>query len=282
MLRGRHAGLGNPLAYSLSRFSCMRRLGRAYRRFSDGGPLPTAQTRALANPDRDDVVRQIRENSYARGFRLDPGVVHEIREFAETTPCKAYPHYGRGKRFEFLKRDWQAAEREHGRKIVLGRIRDNANCPALQRLEREHCLHEIAASYFGYWPNWVESRLYWSFVRHDLDPVERARSGQNVLFHYDLCGFRWCYLFFQFYLTDVDAGCGPLVLVRGSHRPKSLRLLLGSANHSEEVIAEYYHRDNFVMLTGAAGDGFVMDGYCFHRATAPTTGERLFLQIRMS
>jgi Phytanoyl-CoA dioxygenase (PhyH) len=276
-------GPRNSLAYFLTRFYTLRRAARLWKRHrrAHGTGCPVTES-VFTNIGVSPIVGSLQTDSHAVGIDLPPPLVEEIHKFAEKATCTAYTSYDARNSVSFLKGDWQDAERRLGKPIVLGQIRESSrDCSAIRRIEQDPLIHEIAEQYLGYPPHSFDSRLYWSFVR-DLSDRERASHGQNVFFHYDLHGFHFNSLYFQFYITDVDETACPLELVRGSHGAKPLRFLLSSANQSEARVHSHYGSNRVVTLTGPRGFGFVMDGYCMHRATAPRAKERLFLQIRVS
>ena len=113
----------------------------------------------------------------------------------------------------------------------------------------------------------------------DATDENRLDSQQTIRFHYDAEGY--LLLYFNFYLTDVDALSGPHITVQNSHGRKPLRFLFLSANQSDEEITRRYGTENVVTICGKAGFGFVEDAYCFHKALPPRSRDRLFLQLRM-
>lgn len=289
MLRGawnrlRYDGVRGVSAYVLTRFGVFRSAGRWWLR-RRRRPVPPAHADSVFDGvDPETLVTELRTRSHVGGLQLPSGVTDAVRQFGESAECVSGLGYGgRGRRIEYSHRDWREAERELGQPLPVGFIEDPATrCEAVARVAGDPLLATIAERYFGYPPNSFTSRLYWSFARDDLRDETRADRGQNVFFHYDLHRFHWNYLYFHFYITPVDATAGPTVVVPGSHGGKPLRMLLRSANIPAEDIRAHYGPDNAVTLLGPAGSGFVMDGYCIHRATAPTAGDRLVLQVRVA
>lgn len=284
------AGPRNAFAYTFSRFWTIRRVGRTTQRLiRRTATLPRNEQTLLGNPHGGVVPRaqaiaeHVGARGYTTGLELPEGIVSSIRDFAERTPCTTYSGYANtGRTVRYLYHDWPFAERELGRPVPMGRIRGSSQaCPAIAALERDPLLLDAAHAYLDYPPRHIDTRLYWSFARGALGLTDRAALGQNVLYHYDLQHFA-CHTFFvQFYLSDVEADDGPLVLVPCSHGPKPLGLLWRSAHLSETAVDRHYDLATEEALEGRAGTGFAMDGYLLHRATPPLRRDRLFLQLRI-
>lgn len=107
----------------------------------------------------------------------------------------------------------------------------------------------------------------------------RESLNQTVMFHYDVHALNFLYIFF--YLTDCDRFSGAHEMIPGSHRKKSLRLLMSSARKSDDEIYRLYPACNLI-IEGEKGFGFIEDTSCFHRALPPLKEERITLQIRYS
>lgn len=284
--RTRYGGWRNSAGYLLTRFHVVRRIGAALHR--RGRPTPASvESESLFSIDAQEVAGAIDQHSYFAPLTLPSSVVAPLYDFADTTTCTTYGGYaGRGGRVDYHRKSWRDAERQLGKPIVLGRIYDSYElCPLVRRIAHDPLLHAVARRYFGYPSSHIDARLYWSFARDgdgDLNLDTRAERGQNVKYHYDLHRGYCSYLFFQFYLTDADASRGAMVLIPGSHRRKPLRALLGSANQPEKRVLDWYGADSPICVEGPAGLGFVMDGYCMHKAVPPRRDDRLFLQVRIA
>ncbi len=104
-----------------------------------------------------------------------------------------------------------------------------------------------------------------------------AEHSQDC-FHFDLDD--WRAVKFFFYMTDVGRENGPHIYVRKSHRNRPMRDQLSPfKSRSSHYITSKYGRDNFVVMQGQAGTGFVEDPYGFHTGTAVTGASRLILEI---
>ena len=275
--RYRDRGLRNVIKYSFLRFHSVRTGVSTCKALVRGRHYPsaTAGSGILAGYDPDEITQQIRNRSYFEGFSLPADTVRKIQAFANETPCHARIE---DRRVSFLPHEHQATEEKLGKPIIIADYRAS-DCEAIQNLERDPGVAEIARCYFGYRHGRIFTRLHWSFVC-DADPAQRREAKQTINFHYDLHASRFIY--FNFYLTDVDVTGGPHVLVRGSHGRKSLASTMWSSNRSDASVARAYGEQNITTICGPAGYGFVEDHFCYHKATIPTNKNRLMMMIHVS
>ncbi|MCW2240874.1 phytanoyl-CoA dioxygenase family protein [Azospirillum canadense] len=220
------------------------------------------------------MVTALRRHSIAFGFDLPADTVRDILDFAETTPVKA-----RGDDRLFRKSDVRDGRLPDGTPVVLAMVPEPVDCAIIRRVCRDPALLSAVAAFLGYAPTKIIPRLFWSFVT-DATDEERRRLGQTIDWHFDVHDFHFCSA--SFYLTDVTAGAGAHALVCGSHRGKSLRMLLGSANAPEEEVVARFGQERMLVVEGPAGTGFLEDTSCYHRAMPPTDRDRLMFQIWFS
>lgn len=276
--------VAGELHYALGRFETVRRGYSALRRLTPRSaarppagpplPLPALPNSLFVGVTPDSALRDLRRDSIALGFDLPPSTVAELVAFATNSPIRMRG----GERF-FHRHEVVDGRLDDGTPVVLATVPDPLDCTAVRRVCRDPLLMDSAAAFLGFRPSKIIPRLFWSFVA-DVSDDERRRLGQTIDWHYDVHDFHFCSA--QFYLTDVDAGAGEHALVRGSHRGKSLRMLLGSANAREEDVFNRYPRDRILVVEGPAGTGFLEDTSCYHRALPPTRRERLMFQLWIS
>lgn len=270
------------LHYALGRFEAVRRSYSALRRIVPKPrhatwppPLNMTLPATLFPLVRTHEVRDtMRRDSIAFGFDLPADTVQDILDFAETTPIGT-----RGDDRLFWRSDVQGGRLADGTPVVLAMAPQPSDCVAIRRVCRDPALLAAVTDFLGYAPTKTIPRLFWSFVT-DATDEERRRLGQTIDWHYDVHDFHFCSA--AFYLTDVTAGAGAHALVRGSHRGKSIRMLLGSANAREEEVLAHFGRDRLMVVEGPAGTGFLEDTSCYHRAMPPTDRDRLMFQIWFS
>jgi hypothetical protein len=149
-------------------------------------------------------------------------------------------------------------------------LRDTVDCPHVLELANSPPLLRLARGYIGCKPTISAMVLRWSFANSAVGAGLQA-------FHRDFDDWRFVKVFV--YLTDVDAGSGPHVYVRGSHLTKgTVRLRPYSDDHIERT----YGSEQVITVTGSSGFGFVADTYGIHKGAVPTKRPRLLLQIQYS
>ncbi len=270
------------LHYALGRFESIRKGYSALRRLGPGGarrrtrPPPALPVPAspFGGVRTEESLAALKRDSIAFGFDLPPSIVQEIVAFARSTPIRT-----RGSDRLFLKEEVCQGRLPDGATAVLALAPEPMDCAAVRRLCRDPVLLETVTGFLGYRPGKIIPRLFWSFVT-DASDDQRRRLGQTIDWHFDVHDFHFCSA--AFYLTDVDSRAGAHALIRGSHRGKSIRMLLGSANATEAAVLARYGRERLMLVEGPAGTGFLEDTSCYHKAIAPTDRDRLMLQIWFS
>ncbi len=146
----------------------------------------------------------------------------------------------------------------------------------------------VVSNYLGVPPSIPYLSSWWS-----LHGRSEARDAQ--LFHIDSHDFKWLKLFV--YLTDVDATTGPHVVVRGSHNheqrsarfrdlnqrdAETAKALSFAVNNNkrfrDDHVEALYGAENFIEVTGRAGDAFLVDTAAIHKGLLPAAGDRLIFQ----
>lgn len=281
LLRGWQLVRGGELHYILGRFEVVRNIYSRLREFQQGRPgIPAAsedRQSLFDGIDTDAAVRAIRDEAVYIGVNLPTAVVDEIVRFCRAEPLVAR-HDPQGGTFHH--KDIVGGYRPDGRPTPIGAISAPLSCEAVRAVTEDPGLRSIARRYLGYEPSRVMTLLYWSFASSFTDQ-ERRRLLQHVIdYHYDVGGYNFVYA--SFYLLDTVRSSGAHVMVKGSHKRKPLRMLWGSAVASEEQVYREFGRENEIVIEGPAGTGFIEDTSCYHRASPPTSGDRLLLQVRFS
>jgi hypothetical protein len=270
------------LHYALGRFKTVRAsYSRLQRLKSVVGRTPkmeaAEQPTLFANANVDRAVQTMREEAVFLGLKLPPHVVADIEAFGRGEPLHArYDPDGPTFRYSDVVRG-RAAD---GRPMPLGGIREPSRCPAVRAVVEDPVLRAIVRKYLGYEPSRVMTILDWSFASDFTDEERRELKHHVIDYHYDVGGFNFVYA--GFYITDTDRHSGAHVMMKRSHDRKPLRMLLGSAVASEDAVREQFGRENELTIEGPAGTAFVQDPSCYHRASPPTSGDRLMLAIRFS
>lgn len=262
--------------YVLGRFARGRRAYSRLRALLDrvrGAPvLPGGQASLFPDCDVGEVVASLRRDGIAGGMRLPPDIRAEIAGYAQARPF--VPLQG-GK--PLAQSEVRRGHLPSGEPAVVGRVVDPWGCPAVRRVAHDPALVAIARAYLGYQPPIVMAELHWSFVS-PASADYRRRLGQTIDYHFDVGWFNFLYVFF--YLTDVDSRSGAHAIIRRSHQKKPLGMLWHSARQPDEAVLREYGRASELVIEGEAGEGFVEDASCFHKALAPVTRERLAFFVR--
>jgi hypothetical protein len=225
--------------------------------------------------DRRAMVRDLREQGIAFGLKLPPSMVEEIRAWAAANPSYADRIENRGVAPGKL----ATAEMQLGKPILLAQYFNvRTQCPAVAKLAADPAINWIAAAYLRSVPTFVGSNLWWTY------PVNATAEDRDLhahLFHRDVDDFSFFKFFF--YLTDVAAGEGAHVLVRGSHRRPPARNFADRWNirrYSDDEIRATYDDRDVLEITGPAGTGFAENTLCIHKGRTPATSARLLLQLQ--
>ncbi|MGC4098640.1 MAG: hypothetical protein QM706_16125 [Nitrospira sp.] len=196
------------------------------------------------------VVKALHEKGYANGWKIPDDYVVRIVQYCEVTRFRAYwnPH---------------------------------RECEAIDQIARNEKLLEIARQYLGAEPIVWLTQLKWS-----LGPA-CAEAGHGLLsngyqptqydgdaFHYDTLDFKSLTIFI--YLTDVDASCGPHVVIENTHGKKSLADICQIILSDAAAHQKFAHRIKTIL--GEKGTMLFEDTSSFHKASRCHT-KRLMLSI---
>lgn len=146
------------------------------------------------------------------------------------------------------------------------------------RIASDPLLKAIVDSYLGASSSLRSAAMWHSFPSRRL----MASSEAAQQFHFDLDTHRWLKVFI--YLTNVGAGNGPHVYVRGTHVPGAkhhLQLQKRYQRISDEEITMYYP-GRTCWLYGGSGTLIIGDTRAFHKGEALTTGTRTVLELMYS
>lgn len=223
----------------------------------------------------DIAVNRLKNEGLFVGIDIPKHILSEIIDFSQSVS-----YFGNGNaQFSFFLPEKDRLESHYQQKFTTAHhLHNSILCPAIQKIEQDPVIWEIAARYLETNPVAIQTRIWWTFATGL--PVDKSLS-LPFNFHYDVEDYR--FIKFMFYLTDVNQLNSPHVCVRGSHKKKQLRHQFSLTREtSKENIMSYYGNDKIVNICGKAGLGFVEDFYCFHRGTVPIAGDRLILEIKFA
>ena len=237
-------------------------------------PLENAAETMFTGVARDRVVDALRSEGLFSGLMLPPAIREEIAAFASRTHC--FGNFDR--RLEFMPGEHAEAEKRFGRSLLSGHYFERIlDCPAALAIQKDPLLLDVARHYLGGQAKLITTRVWWSFPTGKASDADKNLASLGK-YHFDLDD--WRMLKFFFYLVPVDAGTGPHVFVRGSHKRRALKhqltLLVG---HSAEEVLGVYGPQSPLTLTGEAGLGFVEDPFGFHMGTVPAHTPRLMMEV---
>lgn len=145
-------------------------------------------------------------------------------------------------------------------------LRDVVTCPHVLALMNRPDVLAAVGAYFGCAPTIAAVSLRWS--------LPGAQQNDLQMFHRDPDDWRCVKLFV--YLSDVDAGSGPHVFIRGSHR-EATSVRIGRLSDAE---AMRRYGDATSTVLGAAGSGFLADTFGWHKGAQPLARPRLMLIVQ--
>jgi hypothetical protein len=196
------------------------------------------------------VVNSLNERGYANGWKIPDESVMQIVQYAKDTKFLKYwnPH---------------------------------RECEAIDRIARNEKLVEIARQYLGAEPILWLTQLKWSFGDQAAKERQGLLSSSNVpvqydedAFHYDTLDFKSLTIFI--YLTDVDASCGPHVLIENTHKTKSVSDICQIILSDTDAQRRFGNRIKTIL--GKKGTMLFEETSAFHKASRCQT-KRLMLSI---
>lgn len=238
--------------------------------------LSTKVSCVICDTSFDTFVKEVDKDAVCFGLHLPDAMVEEILDYATHTTCME-PGYD--KPFLINQLD------EHnclpdGHHVIRALVDDVTKCQAINLIAQDSRLVQIASAYLRYYPTKITSHLTWSIVSN-LTEDELKKRYPATNFHYDIAGYNFATV--SFYITSaLDESSGCHIMIKGSHKKKPLWMLLKSGRYSDETVYGYYGKEDEIKITGKAGFGFFQDPSCFHKVKAPTSQNRLLLQIRYS
>lgn len=266
---------------TIGRFSTVRKTYSLYQK-SRQAPNPNSYKHQL-QPRESTLFPQIfpaicaqemREQSVSFGMQLPAEMVNQVYQYA----CQNLL-YEPGFEGEFYADDVKNGTLPDGRPVLRGLVKNPTHCPVVEEVAQDPVLLEIAHQYLQYWPTKVTRHLTWTFVS-SLPVDEQKRLFLPLSYHYDVGGYNFMSAYF--YITDMDAQTGAHVMIKGSHDKKPIHTLFAawSGRQPDQVVLDYYGKENEILIEGKAGFGFVQDPSCYHKLLSPLKTRRLLLQIR--
>ena len=267
----------NFLLYILGRFKTIRlfykNINLAKKKFSDNHIESTNKNYLQININNQVILSKLKKEGYYEGLKLNNKIIDDLINLSNKSELISNKSQ---KKFNNLQ-EVNNFNKENNRPCcLLNLISPNLNKLA-NDISRDQIFLDIVGSYLGN-INKIDTKVQWSPVCNANDEW-REYNEQTVTFHYDVHDLNFVYIFF--YLTECDRNSGAHELIRGSHlNKKFFKHLIGSAKKKEEDLEQDYSTNDFVVVEGSAGYGFIEDTSCYHRALKPINKSRLCLQFR--
>ena len=222
--------------------------------------------------DQQMIVARLRRNGFYVFPSLMPAdICDAIETLAREAP--AFTEFDDPQTAQLNKYD------PHNPRSRIYKIResDSIQNAAIQKLLADEAFAAIAELYLQTQPSIGGIDVWWS-ARYGNEPGSDAAQ----LFHFDFdAPPAWLKLFV--YITDVGAGNGPHVYVKGTHKAgiagaEALRAR-GYQRISDLEIEEVFGKEALAEIIGPRGTVFFADTRGFHKGTLPTSGDRLLAQL---
>ena len=267
----------NFLLYILGRFKTIRlfykNINLAKKKFSDNHIESSNKNYLQFNINNQVILSKLKKEGYYEGLKLNNKIIDDLINLSNKSELISNKSQ---KKFNNLQ-EVNNFNKENNRPCCLL----NLISPDLNKLandiSRDQIFLDTVGSYLGN-INKIDTKVQWSTVCNASDEW-REYDEQTVTFHYDVHDLNFVYIFF--YLTECDRNSGAHELIRGSHlNKKFFKHLIGSAKQKKEELEKDYIINDFIVIEGSAGYGFIEDTSCYHRALKPINKPRLSLQFR--
>jgi hypothetical protein len=231
------------------------------------------------NINKQTALNKLKKDGFYEGLMLDNKTIDDLINLSnksELTPCSSFSSNKIQQKFINFQ-DVNNFNKGNDKPCCLLNLINPDLKKLANDISRDQIILDIVGSYLGNINN-IDVSVLWSSVCNASDEW-REQEKQTVTFHYDVHDLNFVYVFF--YLTECDKSSGAHQLIRGSHLNKKIfKHLIGSAKQKKEDLEQDYNTNDFVVVEGSAGYGFIEDTSCYHRALKPINKSRLCLQFR--
>lgn len=260
---------GYRLMYAITPHPHLRSVAITILRLVRGSvpPLPPEANTLFAGVDPSRVISELRTAGIATGLALPASMVTDIVAF-----CRGRPALVNRVRDDWAVVDPDSESNPRPDGIIYAYQNIYRECALVRRIVHDPLLIAVARGYLGCKPRFVGCQIWWSYPHRD--PAGAPLPHHFYEFHYDMDDYRFLKAFF--YLTDVDADCGPHVVIRGTQRRRDAFERAHKYMSDEAVAARFGARA--MALTGPAGTGFCEDTFAYHKGANPHR-RRLALQV---
>ena len=267
----------NFLLYIFGRFKIIRLLYKninlVIKKFTNKH-LERSNTNYLEfNVDKQIVLNKLDKEGFYGGLKLNNKIIADLINLSNKSELISSKSQKKFNNFQ----DVNNFNKENDKPCCLLNLINPDLNKLVNDISRDQILLDIVESYLGN-INKINTKVQWSAVCNASDEW-REFNEQTVTFHYDVHDLNFVYVFF--YLTECNRNSGAHQLIRGSHlNKKFFKHLIGSAKQKKENLEQDYNINDFIVVEGSTGYGFIEDTSCYHRALKPINKPRLALQFR--
>ena len=262
------------LRYVFGRFNLVRKIYRVINKiFFNSKIFYDLNDYVLSYIPQSDILKSLATQGFSKEIHLKKEINDLILSNYKDSKFISYKIYNQ-ERYEFKNfNDLKDSKID----IPYFELQNSNFIPIFDKISRSKLLIEIAKGYLGNIKK-IDTKLTYSTVVN-LEDSEREKYRQTVEWHYDVHDLNFLYIFF--YISGADKYSGAHELIKNSHNKKSFfKHLIGSAKKNDSDLRKFYSKENFFVIEGLPGDGFIEDTSCFHRALKPSLKPRLCLQFR--
>ena len=264
---------GGTLAYRSMRLLCRSNIAhdvalRYYARRASRAPFRVmASTAFRMTPPVPKVIGELTEIGFSGLFKLSEEPLREVLD-----DCSKAEFVAQGRAARRVKIDLDNDEHPCKDSFVYRWTNPHKQSQAVDDLAHDPYLVDIARQYLGNEPMLSHTQIWWSY------PFDEGRSvyTQEYGFHYDIDDYKCIRLFL--YLNDTDENNGPHVIITNTHQRKDL-FEKGHRRLTDEEARRRYGAERIKTILGKQGDGFVSDGFGYHKGANPRR-RRCMLTIR--
>ena len=267
----------NFLKYILGRFKIIRlfykNINLAKKKFSDNHIESSNKNYLQFNINNQVILSKLKKEGFYEGLKLNNKIIADLINLSNKSELISSKSQKKFNNFQ----DVNNFNRENDKPCCLLNLINPDLNKLVNDISRDQILLDIVESYLGNISK-INTKVQWSTVCNASDEW-REFNEQTVTFHYDVHDLNFVYVFF--YLTECNRSSGAHQLIRGSHlNKKFFKHLIGSAKQKKENLEQDYDINDFIVVEGSTGYGFIEDTSCYHRALKPTNKPRLALQFR--
>jgi hypothetical protein len=264
----------NYLKYIFGRFNFVRKIHKIVNKnFFTSKINPDINEYVSSNIPKNKII----DNLVNEGFSTEISLKKETNNFIlnnyKNSKFISYKIYNQ-ERYEFKNFNHLQNSKID---IPFFELHNNNLFSLFDKISRSKILLDIATSYLGNVKK-IDTKLTYSTVVN-VEDSEREKYRQTVNWHYDVHDLNFLYIFF--YISGADKYSGAHEIIKNSHNNKSFfKHLIRSAKQNDNNLRKFYKEENFFIIEGSPGEGFIEDTSCFHRALKPSLNPRLCLQFR--